>query len=137
MQNTLAGQNKINNEIFEHKQYLPNPNECKDSFACRTTANPAADFYGQVLPVRQDCFTRDRLPSTEMFGGAFKQRGDGEMLYPDVGAKIRGGALVVEDCRKKIEEKPWHRAQCVDFPLAYETTFGIDTRQGQQQFFCK
>ena len=59
------------------------------------------------------------------------------MLYPAAGAKIRAGEFVVEDCKKKIEEKAWHRRQCVDFPLAYETTFGIDTRQGRQQFFCK
>ncbi len=138
--NAIASQNKINSEVFDHKTtYLPSSNQkaCDEHVGCRTIWNPQSEYYDKVMPIRPDSFTRDRLPSTEIFGGVFKQRGDGELLNPHEAATIRMGAKSVEACKKKIMERQFYRSQCVDFPLAYELSYGIDTRQGDQQFFCK
>lgn len=73
--------------------------------------------------------------STELFGGAFKARGDGALQNPNALSEAwmpSGGYHGA--CNKKVSERTFDRWSCMGAPLTYEPEWwnGSDTRQSIQ-----
>jgi len=138
-------QNVVNGKQFSYQTGLPpresNP-KCETNVGCRTyhVNKFIVEDFERVMPVRRDVDTRERMPTTELFGGPFRARGDGELLYPEQSNDVRLPETGINaQCDRLLGEVPYNRFQCVDFPLAYEYEGwgGVDSRQGHQVFRCQ
>lgn len=134
-----------NTKQFSYLTGLPprptNP-QCAIEPGCRTyhVNKVIVEDFERVLPVTREADTRGRLPSTELFSGPFRARGDGQLMYPKESNDVRFPiAGINAQCDRLLSEVPYNRYECVDFPLAYEYEGwgGVDSRQGHQIFRCQ
>jgi hypothetical protein len=90
----VDAQNVVNTKQYQYQIGFPpapdNP-KCDTNVGCRTYPinNTVINDVERVIPVRSDVDTRDRMPSTELFTGPFRARGDGQMNYPDQSNDVR------------------------------------------------
>jgi hypothetical protein len=141
----VDAQTLVNNKQYNYQVGIPPPAsnpKCSTNVGCRTyhVNKFIVDDFERVMPVRPDVDTRDRMPSTELFGGPFRARGDGQLLYPEQSNDVYLPSTGINaQCDRILGETAYNRFQCVDFPLAYEYEGwgGVDSRQGHQVFRCQ
>jgi hypothetical protein len=130
-----------------HTDHVPNRLE-KDVFPGTCPAFPggcrqfhvnskAVNQYDAVIPGKPGWTRNYPSTSTELFGGAFRARGDGALLNPDALSKAwtpENG--YTKHCNRRLSEVTYDTWSCVDVTNESEAVFdlrgGIGTRMGLQ-----
>lgn len=130
-----------------YTDHIPNRLE-KDTFPGTCPAFPggckqfhvnakSVNAYDQVIPGRAGWTRNYPSVSTELFGGAFKARGDGALTNPD--ALSRAWAPengYTKHCNRRLSEVTYNTWACIEATNQSEAVFdfrgGMATRMGPQ-----